>query len=62
MNFIQWLQDLGVDADPVKAGFQAKLLYLVVCAAMPVVLGAVVGFGLRAIESIFGVELGKGGH
>jgi hypothetical protein len=62
MGFIQWLQDLGRDADPAKVGFQAQLLYLVVCAAMPVVIGAVVGFGLRSIERIFGVELGKGGH
>jgi hypothetical protein len=62
MGFIQWLQSLGRDADPVKAGFQAQLLYLVVCAAMPVIIGSVVGVGLRTIERIFGIELGKGGH
>ncbi len=62
MTLIQWLQALGRDANPAKAGFQAQLLYIFVCAAMPVVIGVVVGFGLRAIERIFGIELGKGGH
>ncbi len=62
MNFIEWLQNLGRDANPAKAGFQAQLLYLVVCVSMPVLIGVVVGFGLRAIERIFGIELGKGGH
>ncbi len=62
MGFFQWLQSLGHDADPAKAGFQAQLLYIVVCVGMPVLIGAFSGFGLRAIERIFGIELGKGGH
>jgi hypothetical protein len=62
MNFIQWLQTLGKDLDPAKPGFQPQFLYIVVCVTMPVVVGLFVGFGLRAIERIFGVELGKGGH
>jgi lipopolysaccharide export LptBFGC system permease protein LptF len=62
MNFIDWLQSLGRDADPAQAGFQARLLYVVICAAMPVLIGVLVGVGLRTIERIFGIELGKGGH
>jgi hypothetical protein len=62
MDFIQWLQELGRDANPGKAGFQPQLLYLAVCVGMPVAVGMLVGFGLRLIERIFGVELGKGGH
>lgn len=62
MNLIDWLQSLGVDADPARAGFQAQWLYIIVCAALPVVIGLFVGVGLRTIERIFGVELGKGGH
>ncbi len=62
MHFIDWLQRLGMDADPVKPGFQPQTLYLVACVAMPVLIGLLVGFGLRTIERIFGIELGKGGH
>ena len=62
MGLIDWLQALGVDADPAKAGFQPQLLYIAVCLAMPVTIGVVVGYGLRAIERIFGIELGRGGH
>jgi hypothetical protein len=62
MSFIQWLQQLGKDADPGSPGFQAQALYVLVCIAMPVLVGAFVGFGLRAIERVFGIELGKGGH
>jgi hypothetical protein len=62
MNFIDWLQQLGKDADPAAKGFQPQLTYLLVCVAMPVVIGLFVGFGLRAIERVFGIELGKGGH
>ncbi len=62
MLFIEWLQNLGRDANPSVAGFQAQGVYLVVCEAMPVVIGLVVGVGLRTIERLFGVELGKGGH
>ena len=62
MQIIEWLQALARDANPNKQGFQAQYLYIVVSVAMPVVMGAIVGFGLRLIERIFNVELGKGGH
>jgi hypothetical protein len=62
MDLIAWLQELGRDADPTQPGFQAQALYLVMCVALPVAIGLVVGFGLRAIERIFGITLGKGGH
>lgn len=62
MTLIQWLQHLGTDADPGSPGFQARFLYVVVCLAMPITIGLLVGFGLRAIERFFGIELGRGGH
>jgi hypothetical protein len=62
MTFIQWLQHLGTDADPSTPGFQARTLYVVICLAMPITIGVLVGTGLRAIERCFGVELGRGGH
>ena len=63
MEFLNWLQALGKDGNRSAEGFQAETMYVVVCVVMPVVFGLCVGFGLRAIERIFGVELGKrGGH
>jgi len=62
MTLIDWLQQLGKDADPLEPGFQPQLLYLVVCVCLPVAIGLLVGLGLRAIERIFRVELGKAGH
>ncbi len=61
MNFLAWLQDLGRDADVVRQGFQAKPLYVAVCVLLPVTIGLLVGYGLRLIERVFGVELGRGG-
>ena len=63
MDFLNWLQELGRDADPAAKGFQAKSMYIFVSVMLPVVFGLAVGLGLRLIERIFGVELGKrGGH
>jgi len=62
VGFLQWLQGLGADADPARAGFQAQFAYVLVSVALPVTIGLVVGFGLRLIERILGVELGRGGH
>lgn len=62
MNWITWLHELGRDADPGAAGFQAGAAYVAVAVAMPVAIGLAVGFGLRLIESVLGVQLGKGGH
>ena len=61
MEFLNWLQALGQDANPSMDGFQAGLMYVFICVALPVVFGLVVGFGLRFIERMFGVELGRGG-
>ena len=61
MDFLSWLQNLGKDANPAVKGFQAKGMYVFMCVMLPVVFGLVVGFGLRLIERLFGVELGKGG-
>jgi len=62
MDLIEWLQELGKDADPTQPGFQAQTLYVVMCVVLPVVIGLIAGFGLRAIERIFGITLGKGSH
>ena len=62
MDILGWLQDLGKDASPAP-GFQAQPLYLLVSVALPVTLGLFVGFSLRLIERVLGVELGKrAGH
>jgi len=61
MNFLAGLQELARDADPVTLGFQPKLAYLVVCVLMPVTIGMVVGFGLRFVERILGIETPRGG-
>ena len=61
MNFLTWLQDLGKDANPAADGFQVGPTYVLVCVMLPVVFGLIVGFGLRLIERVFGIELGKGG-
>ena len=62
MNLISTLHELGRDADPGRAGFQAGGLYLLVSVAMPVALGLIVGFGFRLVEAAFGIRLGRGGH
>ena len=61
MEFLNWLQDLGKDANESVAGFQARPMYIFVCVMLPVIFGLCVGLGLRLIEEIFGVELGRGG-
>lgn len=60
MDILGWLQDLGKDASPAP-GFQARPLYLLVSIALPVTLGLFVGFSLRLLERVLGVELGKRG-
>ena len=63
MDFLNWLQSISRDADATTKGFQASPLYVLMSVMLPVTFGLVVGFGLRLIERIFGVELGKrGGH
>jgi len=62
MDFLNWLQNLGKDSNIAAKGFQASPAYIMVSVIMPVVFGLVVGFGLRLIERIFGVELGRGGR
>lgn len=62
MGFLGWLQELGRDANAAAEGFQPSMLYVVLSVALPVAIGMFVGFGLRFIERVFGVELGRGGH
>lgn len=59
MDILGWLQELGRDASAAP-GFQASILYVVVSVAMPIGVGLAVGYSLRLIERIFGVELGRG--
>lgn len=60
MDFLSWLQDLAKDANPAAKGFQARPMYVFMCVVLPVVVGLVVGFGLRFIEQVLGIELGRG--
>jgi hypothetical protein len=64
MEFLNWLQGLGRDANLTAKGFQASTMYVLISIIMPVVFGLIVGLGLRLIERIFGIELGRrgGGH
>jgi hypothetical protein len=63
MDFLNWLQNLGRDTNTAAKGFQPSPMYIFISVMLPVVFGLVVGLGLRLIERIFGVELGKrGGH
>lgn len=61
MDFVSWLQSLGVDGGQAP-GFQPQMLYLLVSIALPVTIGLAVGFLLRGLERILGIELGKGAH
>lgn len=60
MEFLNWLQNLGKDASPAP-GFQARPMYVLVSVFLPVLVGLAVGFTLKLIERVLGVELGKGG-
>ena len=60
MEFLNWLQNLGKDASPAP-GFQARPMYVLVSVVLPVLVGLAVGFTLKLIERVLGVELGKGG-
>ena len=61
LGILVWLQSLGRDANPSAEGFQPQLLYVVMCIVLPVTIGLFVGFSLRFIERVLGVELGRGG-
>jgi hypothetical protein len=56
LEFLNWLQ--GATRAP-RRGRGA--LYVLVSVVLPVLVGLAAGFGLRLIERVFGVELGKGG-
>ncbi len=63
MDLLGWLQGLGRSADPLRPGFTPQPLYLVLCVLMPVTIGLVVGFGVRAVERLLGIERPReGGH
>jgi hypothetical protein len=63
MDILRWLQDLGKDADVSANGFQAKPMYIFMSVMLPVLMGLLAGYGLRLLERVFGIELGRrGGH
>ncbi|HXZ45006.1 MAG TPA: hypothetical protein VEH53_09255 [archaeon] len=63
MDVLGWLQSLGRTADPLRLGFQPQPLYLVLCVLMPVTIGLMVGFGVRLVERLLGIERPqRGGH
>lgn len=61
MDFLSWLQDLGIDANATAEGFQVRPMYIFMCILLPVCFGLIVGIGLRLLERLFGIELGRGG-
>jgi hypothetical protein len=62
-SFLEWLSQLGTDANPTKSGFQARPLYLLVCVVGPVLFGATVALLLAGLERALGIKLSsKGGH
>jgi len=62
-SFLEWLNRIGMDADPSRPGFQAQAVYLVVCVVGPVLFGATVALLLTGLERAFGIKLSsKGGH
>jgi hypothetical protein len=62
VEFLNWLQNLGHDANVTESGFQARPMYVLMSVILPVAMGLISGYGLRLIERFFGVELGKGGR
>jgi hypothetical protein len=63
MPFLDWLAALAQDADPVKPGFQAQGLYLLVCVMGPVLFGALAALIMTGLERVLGIKLSaKGGH
>jgi hypothetical protein len=61
MDVLGWLQSLGRTADPLRPGFHPQPLYLVLCVLMPVSIGLLVGFGVRLVERLLGIERPQGG-
>jgi hypothetical protein len=61
MDLLGWLQDLGRTVDPTRPGFHPQPLYLVMCVLMPVGIGLAVGFGVRLVERLLGIERPRGG-
>ena len=61
MDLLAWLQDLGRNANPSGPGFQPKPLYLLLSVLMPVSIGLLVGFGVRAVERFLGIQSPRGG-
>jgi hypothetical protein len=62
MDIIRFLNDVNESAAPAGSAFKAKPLYVLLSVFMPAAIGLFVGFSLRLIERVFGVELGRGGH
>lgn len=58
LNFLS-----GLRGDPLcEPNWSPRLLYVALCVALPLTFGISVGLLLKAIERIFGIEIGKGGH
>ena len=60
MDVVSWLQELGRSADGTE-GFHAQPMYVLCSVALPIIWGLTVGFLMRLVEAIVGVELGRGG-
>ncbi len=61
MEILDFLSRLRGDplCDP---AWSAQIAYVALCVGLPLSFGIGVGLLLKAIERVFGIELGKGGH
>jgi hypothetical protein len=60
MRFLEYLLRIAADADPIKRGFQAKLMYIFLNIVVPVILGILLGSLMKIIEKMLRIRKKKG--
>lgn len=60
MDFLNFISDISLDAQPDLPGFQARPLYVLLSVVAPLIFGMLVGQILRLIETVLedGLRLG----